>query len=259
MHHGDPTRLFHTGNNRVDVDGPQRAQVNHLTLDALFGHFGRGVQGLIQHRAVGEYGDVATGAHHGGLAQRDAVVATGDLTLGRAVHAFGFEKYNRIRIGDRGEQQTFGIVGVGGDDHLDPRQAHELHLWVLRVVMATPDPSAHWRTNHHAGREFTATSVAILGQLIDHLLIGRPQEIRELDLWYWNHPVHGHAHRRPNDAIFGERSINHSIGTKLVIQARGHPKYTTDLAHVLAEQDHTPVRAHRDSERVIDGLHHVHL
>ncbi len=54
-----------------------------------------------------------------------------------------------------------------------------------------------------------------------------------------------------------ERRVDHALFAELVLEAGGHAEDATHLAHVFAEHHDAIVGAHRDAERVVDGLHHV--
>ena len=64
------------------------------------------------HRAVGEHGDVASLAERRGLSERDPVVAVGDLTRDGPVDPLRLEEDHRVRVEDRGEEQSLGVGRV---------------------------------------------------------------------------------------------------------------------------------------------------
>ncbi len=117
--------LFHRGENGVEVERHEAAQIDDLGVDA--GFFSRRLRD-IDHRAVAEDGDGAAGAPDNRLAERHGEVTVGDFSqfvfrpgLDRAVvmaveraviEALGFKEDNRVRILDRGDEQALGVIGV---------------------------------------------------------------------------------------------------------------------------------------------------
>ena len=66
---------------RVGVERAQRAQVDHLGVDAVGGQHLGGVERLGQRAAVGDEGDVVAGSAHRGAIDVDGTGVVGQLAL----------------------------------------------------------------------------------------------------------------------------------------------------------------------------------
>src|SRR5690606_26561150 len=141
---------------------------------------------------------------------------------------------------------------VRWDHDLDPRKTNELYLWMLRVIVAAPDPTADRCSNDHAGSELAPRAVTVLRQFVHNLLICRPNEISELNFRNRHHAIHRHPHRGPNDAVFGQWTINDSLRSKLIIEARGDAKYAAHFSDIFSEEDNATIRTHRNAKSVVD-------
>src|SRR4051812_34769007 len=127
------------------------------------------------------------------------------------------------------------------------------------MVVPPLDPTADRRTDHELGGIFPTRSIAILGQLVHDLIVGRPNEVRELDFDHGHHAVQRHAHSATHDAVLAERRVDYAVFTELFTQAGGDAKYAAYLAHVFTQHDDALVASHRRAQGLVDGHHHVHL
>src|SRR5690606_34094557 len=91
------------------------------------------------------------------------------------------------------------------------------------------------------------------------LVVRRPDEVRELDLRDGDEAVHGHPHGRADDTALAQGRIDHARVAELVEQTRGHAEHAADLPDVFTQQDYALVPTHRNPQRVVDRLDHVHL
>src|SRR5690606_10068626 len=132
-------------------------------------------------------------------------------------------------------------------------------LRMLRVIVPASNSASYWSANHESGGELTPRTVAVLGELVDHLFIGRPDKIRELDLGNGNHSVHGHPDCSADDPVFCKCGIYHSISAKLIVEPRRHTKYPAHLSYIFTQQHDPGVACHRHAKRIVDGLNHIHL
>ena len=66
--------------------------------------------------------------------------------------------------------------------------------------------------------------------------------------------VERHADRRADDAVLGERRVDHALGAELVEQALGRAEHAAGLADVLAQHQHVRVAAHAFPEPVVHRL-----
>src|SRR5450631_858432 len=135
----------------------------------------------------------------------------------------------------------------------------ERRLRVLGVIVPALDAATDGRADHELGRVFPTRAVAVLRQLVDDLIVGRPDEIGELDLHHGHHAVQRHAHCAAHNAVFAERRIDHAVFTELLAEAGGDAEHPAHLADVLTEHHDALVLAHGRTKRLVDGLNHIHL
>src|SRR3982751_3414347 len=112
------------------------------------------------------------------------------------------------------------------------------------MVVAALDAATDGRADDERRGVFAARAVAHLGQLVDDLIVGRVDEVGELDLGHRPHAVEGHSDGRADDAGFGQRRVDTALGAELLEEARGGPKYATETTDVLAQDQHAWVAAH---------------
>src|SRR5262245_20242053 len=127
------------------------------------------------------------------------------------------------------------------------------------MVVTAANAAADRGANHHLSCVFTARTVAVLRKLVDDLIVGRPNEVSELDLGDRHHAVQRHADRSAHDPALAERGVDHAFVAELVEEPRGDAEYAADFADVLPEHDHSLILTHRDAQRIVDRLNHVHL
>src|SRR5690606_28758030 len=132
------------------------------------------------------------------------------------------------------------------DHHLQPGDADEVRLGVLRVIVPAPDPSADGGADHHADRVLAPGPIPVLGELVHDLVVRRPDEVRELDLRDGDEAVHGHPHGRADDTALAQGRIDHARVAELVEQTRGHAEHAADLPDVFTQQDYALVPTHRN-------------
>src|SRR3546814_2657361 len=117
------------------IERSERAQVDDLSLDSLFGELGGGFKRNPDADRIADERDIATFAHDFGLADRqDEVIQLRHLeTL--AVEQLVFQKDHRVLRTDRSLHQSLGVSGRPGRDDDQPRS--EEHTSELQSLMPT--------------------------------------------------------------------------------------------------------------------------
>ena len=122
--------------------------------------------------------------------------------------------------------------------------------------------------NHHRTGKTVVRAPAEIRKLAADLHHGRPDVIEELNLDHRLQPPHSHAKSAADDARFGNRRVETTLGTEFALQAgggfedapfalhRGQMLFTAAIGDVLAEHDHVGIPAHLFGERAVDGIHH---
>src|SRR5690606_25559815 len=94
----------------VEIQRPQRGDVDDLGADALGGQGLGGLQGFLHLRAPADQGDVAAVAQHVAHVQRQRLAVVGHFFLVLAVDPLGLHEDDRIRVADRRQQQAVGAL-----------------------------------------------------------------------------------------------------------------------------------------------------
>ena len=80
-------------------------------------------------------------------------------------------------------------------------------------------------------------SVAYLCDFIDDLVIGREDVVCELNFSDRSKTIQAHAHSDGGNATFGQRRVEHSVFSKLGLQAVSYPKYSAEETDVFTENN----------------------
>ncbi|MNE72604.1 hypothetical protein D3C80_1685610 [compost metagenome] len=143
----------------------------------------------MDHGAIGQHGRLFPLAHDGGLAKRHGVATGRHLGHGIArpglerlfvtpvegtvVEALGLQEDDRVVVLDRGDQQAFGVIGIGRDDRLQSGDVGEDGFGALAVRLAAEDAAAIGRAHRDRGPELAVGAIAQARRLRHQLVEGR--------------------------------------------------------------------------------------
>src|SRR5882724_2058486 len=139
LHDGAAPGLAHAARDGLDVQRPERAQVDELRVE-LRGLLHR-LQRLVEHGAPGHHGHAPAFAGDLRLADGDGVLAFRNFPFRRPVDALRLHEDDRIVLADGGDQEALRVEGIGRADDLKARRVDEERLRRLRVVVAALDPA----------------------------------------------------------------------------------------------------------------------
>ena len=114
----DAAGLLHALDDAVDVEGADRAHVEHVGVDALLLQLVGGLKAEVHRAAEGDEGHGVTLAAEVGLAEGDVVLLGGHVGL-VAEHALALEEEDGVELAQGGLEEALGVVGVAGDGDLD--------------------------------------------------------------------------------------------------------------------------------------------
>src|SRR5699024_7065843 len=130
-------------------------------------------------------------------------------------------------------------------------------LGTLRMVLRRADAAAVGHPDDHRDAFLAQGAVVQLRDLGDDLVVGREDEGVELDLDDRAVAADGHADRGADDAGLGQRGIDDSLRTEVLLQTFGDAEDTAELADVLADEDDLRVvlhgLAHSGGDRLREG------
>ena len=115
------------------------------------------------------------------------------------------------------------------------REAHFITQGMPRVAHVLAEAAGH---PHHHRRRKAVGGAPTQGAGVVELLGGRVGVLPELDFGHRHQSANRKTSRAANDALFGERGIEHAINTELLLQPLGDEMHAALLAHVLAKDHH---------------------
>ena len=245
----DPVRLPDRGEDGVEVERPERPEVDHLDRDAVRLELVRRLEAVVDALHRGDERDVATFAHDGRLAE----------PAGRAVHlalervqALVLEEEHRVVVADRGLQQRLRVRRVRRAHDLEARYAHEPRRGHLRVDRAELAAGADDGADHERDADLLLRQEPVLRRLVDEAVHRERQEVAEHDLDDRPEAVHRRAERRARERQLGDRRVEDALRAVLVVEARRRREDAAGDGDVLAEEDHALVGGELLVERVAD-------
>jgi hypothetical protein len=189
---------------------------------------------------------------HTSSGKRLAVVRHFFLVL--AIDALGLEEHHRIRIADRGEQQTVGARRRRRHHHAQARDVGEQMLVRFGVMFRRADAAAPRCAEHGRHGDATARAVAHACGVAGDLLHHRVDEAFELRFGDRLHALRGEADGDAGDGGFVQRRVEHAQFAELFLQALGGAEHAAVDADVFTQHHDAFVVGHFIGERLGDGF-----
>ncbi len=169
-----------------------------------------------------------------------------------AVEPLVLEVEDGVGIVDRRAQQAVRVLDRAGAHDLQPRRADEPALGRAGVEGAASHAASGGAADHDRDR-LAGAPVGLRGDGDDRVE-GARDEVGELQLddGPLAHP--GGADGGADEALLGDRRVEHPLLAELLDQACRHPERAAEGADVLAEQEDALVLPHRVGERGANRL-----
>ena len=174
------------------------------------------------------------------------------------------EEDHRIVVADRLDQETLGLIGVGRQHHLQPRDVGEHRVEALAVLRGGAEAGAVHGADHQRGHRLAAEHVAELGRLVEDLVEADPHEVDEHQFDDRAEPGGRGARRGADERDLGEMRVEHAVGSELRAEALGDAhraapgvlvaRGTGAARDVLAHHDDARVALHLLAHRFVDRL-----
>ena len=148
---------------------------------------------MVEHQAVGDYGEVVALELHVGDTDGDGVVFLGHVAANEAIGTLVFQEDGGVVITDGALEQALGIVWRCGGDYLEAGCVAEEGLGALGVVEPAADATALRGAQDERNVELSGGAVPYAGRLADNLVDRGPNEVGELDFGDGAHSVHRSA------------------------------------------------------------------
>ena len=255
MHHDQPVRLRHGGDDRLEVEREQRPRVDDLDAHALALERAGGAHGE-RHRAADRHdGDVAALAHHARLPERDLVRLLGDRRLARKEECLRLEEDHGIVVADRRGEQALGVVRAGRHHDDEAGRVAEPRLQALGVLRAEPDARPGGAANDEWDARRATHHEAQLRGLVRDLVHRHGAEVEELELDDGAQACQRGADARADEARLGDRGVAHTRGAERLVETLRCAEQAANGPDVLAHHDHRAVALQLLVERLVDRLH----
>ena len=247
-------RFHHRG----AVHRTDRAQVDHLRLDALLGERLGRLQGVGHADGEGDDGDVLAGAVNARLADRQDEVVDLRHREGLAVENLVLEEDHRVGIADRRLEQALRVGGGVGRDHLEARHVGVPRGVVVAVLGADTSGGAVGAAEHDRTAELAAGHVQGLGRRVDDVVDRLHGEVEGHELDDGLEPHEGGTDADAGESVLGDRGIDHAARAELLQQPLRNLVGALVLGDLLAHHEDGLVLAHLLGHGVPQGLAHGH-
>ena len=101
--------------------------------------------------------------------------------------------------------------------------------------------------------------MAEFGHLVDDLIVGGEDVVRELDFHYRPQAVDAHAEGHGSDAAFREGGVKDAVGAMGFLKSGGDAEHATEVTDVFTEDDDVGVTLELQVQRRVEGCDHVHF
>ena len=257
LHDRDPVRLRHRGEDGLEVERAQGAQVDHLRVDAVRGEHVRRRDAVVHALHRRHEREAPALARDACAPQRDDLVAA-DLALER-VEALVLEEHHRVLVPNRGLEKTLRVRGGGGRDDLQAGDADEPGDGHLRVDGAEAAARADDGADHEGDALLAAGEEPVLRRLVDQRVHRQGEEVPEHDLEHRPLARDRGAVGRTGHRELRDRRVEHPVGPVLLVQARRHGEHAARGGDVLPEEEHALVAGELLVERLAHGLAELDL
>ena len=242
---------------RIGVERAQRAQVDDLRVDALFGQLVGGFERDADADRVADDRDVLALAHDPRLADRQDVVVELGHVEAAAVHQLVLEEHDRILGADRGLEQALRVGRVIRRDHDQAGDAGIPRREVVRMLRTDARRRAVGTAEHDRAAHLAARHVIGLGRRVDDVIDRLQREVEGHELDDRTEATHRRARTDTGKAVFGDRRVDDATLAEFLEQALGDLVSTLILRDFLAHHEDAVVLAHflghRITKRFADG------
>ena len=175
-----------------------------------------------------------------------------------AVENFVLEENHRIWIADRGFQQPLRIRSCRRSDHFQAGDVRVPCRIILAVLGGHARGCAIRPPKHDLAAHLTARHIEGLRCRIDELIHRLHGEIEGHEFDNGLEAGERGTDAEASKAMFGNRRVDHALGTKLLQQPLGHLVCTLILGDLFAHDEDIFVATHFLRHCVAQGLAHGH-
>src|SRR6266700_3582552 len=235
------------------VQWAERAQVDHLGLDAVRGQGVGGFEGLCEAAAVGDQGHVAARAAYGGAGDVDGAGVRRQLTA-QVVERAVLEEQDRVGVLQGSPQHATGVLEGRRREHLDAGNVGVPAFQAVGVLGGELAAGPGGHADDQRDAELPTRHVQDRGGIVDDLVQRQQAEVDGHDLHDGPHTAQGGADSGTDEGRLRQRRVADALGAELLQQALADPEAPAVAADVLAHQEHAPVALQRLAQRLPECL-----
>lgn len=198
-------------------------------------------------------GHIVAGPFDGSLTEGNSVVLHRNGAFG-IVEKLVFDKNHGVVISQGGFEEPLGVVGIGGQGHLQAGDVGEHGLQALGMLGGVPTAATLLGTDDQRHFDAAARHVSHLGSLVEDLIACHPGEVHEHQLGHGALTRHGQAHSSPHKTCFRDGGFDDTVRAVLFQQSLGDFEDTAVDADVFPEQEDVGVALHFFIEGLAQGL-----
>ena len=209
----------------------------------------------MRHRAVGHDREIVALACDPRAAERHHVLAARNVLLRRPVVELRLEHDDGVRIADRRREQALGVGRRRRYRDLHAGRVHVVRLRRVVVELGRADATAVGHADRQRERHRASRPPAVAADVVDELIESRVAERVVLHLHDRAPAGHAQPDRSAHDPCLRERRVDAPVRAEALLEPGRRAEDATELADVLAHDEHRRIALHLHVERVVDGLH----
>ncbi len=238
---------------RCDIEGSHRPQVDDLDGDALVAHPFGGGDRFVDHPGDGDHGHVRSRSHDHGLADRKEMVGRWLRSL-HAVQQPVLDEDHRIGVLDRRTEQAVGVGGGRRHDDAESGDVRQQCFQTLRVLAPRGPPRAELRPHGQRHLRGPTGHEGEFRRLVEQLVEAHAEKVEVHHFDNRAHASHRRANTEADDCRLGDRGVAHPV-TELVGEPPGEPEDVASGADVDSGDEHPVVLGELHFQGRADGVH----
>ena len=245
---------------RVLVQRHERAQIEHLGVDAIHDQKSGGLQAGGDHGRPRNERHIAAPALHVRLAERDDILAFGNLLL-HLLKPLVLHEDHGVVVPDGRDDEAFGIGGSRRGHRLQTGNVGHKRFQRLRMMGSVrPGGSARY-PDHHRHLVLPGEHIVSLGGLVGELVEADADEVHEHDLHHGPQAYRRRPYRMADDRRLHDGGVAYPLGAELLEHpVAGDALGNAELPHFFSGHVDVRVAPHLKRDAVGDGgaiAHHA--
>ena len=225
------------------IQGIERAQIQHLHIDAILGQLLSGGQCLGDHIRIGDESHILAFPLDIRHSQRDCVLLFRNWPL-HLIKSLVLKEDNRIVVSDSAFEQALEIIRRRRCHNFEPWEETVYGLDTLGVLGSSREVSSHRRANSKWHHNLAAEHVAHGSGLVNELVGGNSQPVAEHNLNHGTHACRRCADSETCKSCLRYGHVNYPFRTKFFVQPSGCSERSSVGPNIETPQHNRRIPAH---------------